>query len=256
VAAEICKGSCNSGFRKARALYDEEMRKHAIIAELRADGGLVPDPPDPPDIQPWLGDPVWCVRCRTVIHKELAELDYLASMLAALPPGIQPVITGQREHVKVSGTREHESPSRGVEELDDLAGWARQWESDARVKRIHEPGWDVAVGADPVARHGYLADEITESLDWLVAHFPRLIDHPDRGITFGAEVRQWHRLLTGMAHAARATKHVKQPCPRCCLYTLWEDLGKDYIRCINEDCNRRLTRAELAEAERDTALAS
>ena len=200
-----------------------------------------PDPPPPPDIQPWLADPVWCAKCTSAIRRELAELDDLAAMLAAMPPGVRSATTGQREHVKVSGTREQASPSPAVEELDELAGWLRDWEAAYRQR-------------DTPHRRGWLATEITTSVAWLLAHFDAVIAHEDIAPDFGAEVRRWQRDLTQRSHAASAAKHVKKPCPRCRLFTLWETLGEDYVRCTNQDCNRMMTRAELDQADSDTAL--
>jgi len=81
---------------------------------------------------------------------------------------------------------------------------------------------------------------------WLVSHYDKFITHPDLGLEFGREVRRWHRELQEKARAGQVDKHVKRPCPRCRLYTLWARDGEDYIRCINDDCNRRMTREELA----------
>jgi hypothetical protein len=207
------------------------------LCELLEDVRAMPERPRPPDIQPWFGNP-WCSKCQATIRRELAELDDLAALLAALPPGIRPAVTGQREHVKVSGTHGHPSPSDTVEALDELAGWLRDWEGAVR-------------GADTMARRGYLASQITTSVAWLLAQFDTVIIHPDLAADFGAETRRWHRELTAASHAGSAAKHVKKPCPRCRLFTLWEDLGADYIRCVNDECQRRLTRAEL-EAEKES----
>src|SRR5208337_1901546 len=78
------------------------------------------------------------------------------------------------------------------------------------------------------------------------SHFASLITHPDVGVDFGRETKHWHRELLEKSRAGQVDKHVKRPCPRCRLYTLWARDGEDYIRCINEECNRRMTREELA----------
>lgn len=244
----ICQGSCNSSYRKSRALYDNAAAgHHEALARLQP-GDPVPEPPEPPAVTPWYGEPVWCRRCQSVIRRELADLDDLAALLSMTPPGIRPAITGQREHVKVSGTKGTESPSAAVDTLDDLAAALRGWESAGRVARRHLPGQDLAAGADPVGRRGYLATEITTVIAWLYHHFDSMIRNTDLAYEYGADVRRWHREFLAAAHAGSAAKHVKKPCPRCKLYTLWEELGADYISCVNDDCNRRLTRAELEDA--------
>ena len=251
----ICPGSCNTRHRKNRALYAAECAPYQKKLDAPSDGDEVPEAPEAPAVHPWYGDPVWCTRCQSAIRNELHELDYLAAMLAALPPGIRPAVTGQREHVKVSGTREHESPSPAVEELDDLALVLREWESAGRVHRVylHGPHTDSAHGADPAPRHGYLATEITTVLSWLIAHFDPMITDPEMALDYGTAIRLWHRRLTASTNAAHAARHQKRPCPRCKLYTLWWNLGEDYIRCINEDCNRVMTRAEYQDMAADVA---
>jgi len=120
-----------------------------------------------------------------------------------------------------------------MDDLAELGQWLRDWESVAR-------------GDDPKPHRGYLASEITTITAWLVAHFASLITHPDVGVDFGRETKHWHRELLEKSRAGQVDKHVKRPCPRCRLYTLWARDGEDYIRCINEECNRRMTREELA----------
>lgn len=236
-----CPGSCNSGYRKAWTIYDAALADYTAALDRTASGQAVPDPPETPTITPWLGEPVWCTRCQSVIRRELYELDDLAALVAATPPGIRPAITGQRQHVKVSGTRGTASPSPGGDLLEELAHWLRNWESAYRKE-------------DPQARRGYLASEITTGIAWLGHHFDSIIIHPDLACDFGSETRTMHRELTAASHAGSAAKHVKKPCPRCKNYTLWENIGDDYITCVNDDCNRRLTRADL-EAETEAGAA-
>lgn len=240
-----CPGSCNSAFRKARALYDAQLAAYHAELLKRGDTDPIPEQPQPPDIRPWLGEPVWCQRCQATIKRELAELDELAALLAMLPPGVRAATASQRERVKVSGTKVEESPSAAAETLEELSSWLRAVESQARVHRVHIPGMDTSAGADPVPRRGYLATELTTIIAWVYHHADDILIDQDMAPGFGSEVRRWHRDLTMAAHAASAAKHVKEPCPRCKRYTLWQTAGEDYIRCINDDCQRRLTRAEL-----------
>lgn len=240
-----CPGSCNSAYRKARALYDAQLGAYHAELLKRGDTDPIPEQPVVPDIRPWLGEPVWCQRCQATIKRELAELDELAALLAMLPPGVRAATASQRERVKVSGTKVEESPSAGAETLEELSAWLRAEESAARVHRVHIPGMDTSSGADPVPRRGYLATELTTIIAWVHHHADSILIDPDHAEGFGTETRRWHRELTNAAHAASAAKHVKQPCPRCKRFTIWETVGDDYLRCLNEDCNRRLTRAEL-----------
>jgi len=221
-----CSGSCNSRYRRVRAEYD---------AALAAYDPTDPDQevPKPPDIQPWPGDP-WCPKCKATIHSELGQLDDAASILAARPPLD---VSGNDEETRVgrvSGTREYRSPSPRMDDLDALGGWLRDWESAFR-------------GDDPKPRRGYLATERTTIVSWLVDHFESNIRHPDLAVDYGNEIQNWYRELKAKARAGTVDKHQHRPCPRCKLYTLWARDGEDYVRCINTDCNRRLTREEFKQ---------
>jgi hypothetical protein len=231
-----CLGPCNSRWRKAEALYREALREHdETLASLRS-GDDVPDPPAPPEIRPWPGDPVWCPRCQGQIHAQLAELDDLAAMLATVAPLAR--ASEDSKAGKITGSPEEHTASPRMDDLEELGEWLRSWESAARE-------------TDPGYRRDYLATEVTRLISWLVFHFDTLITHPDKAADFGAEVRRWHREMSRKAAAGEVRRHKKQPCPRCGLYTLWWSIGEEYVKCINEDCCRVLTLAEydgLAEA--------
>jgi len=218
-----CDGPCNSRWRKADAEYRKALADYDPLDSAQSR-------PSPPEVYPFYGDP-WCPRCKSQIHEQLSQLDDLACLLSALPPS--PNARNDDKAGLVSGTREIPSPSRRMDDLAELGQWLRDWESVLR-------------GDDPTPHRGYLATEITTVTAWLVAHFEPLITHPDVAVDFGRETKRWHRELLEKARAGQVDKHVKKPCPRCRLYTLWARDGEDYIRCINEECNRRMTREELA----------
>jgi hypothetical protein len=238
----ICPGPCNSRYRRLTAEYEAARAKHEdALARYGQDdpSQQPPEAPKSPDVAPWIGDP-WCGKCKAIIHGELGELDDLHALLATRPPLD---VAGTDEEVRVgrvSGTPEDKSPSERMDELVDLNGWLRTWESAFR-------------GGDPPARRGYLATETTTIVAWLAAHFEPHITHPDLALDYGSEIRQWHRSLADRARAGTIDKHMKQPCPRCRLFTLWARDGEDYVRCINDDCNRRMTREEFRQLA-DAAL--
>ena len=218
-----CDGPCNSRWRKANAEYQRALAVYNPQDENQSR-------PEPPSVYPVYGDP-WCHRCKPQIHEQLSQLDDLACMLNAMPPSVN--AANEDPSMRVSGSKEQPSPSRRMDDLEELGQWLRDWESAFR-------------GEDPKPHRGYLATEITTITAWLVTHFDKNITHPDLAVDYGQEIRRWHRELVEKARAGQVDKHVKRPCPRCRLYTLWVRDGEDYVRCINEDCNRRMTREELA----------
>lgn len=227
-----CDGPCNSRYRKARAEYEVALRAYDPLDSEQSR-------PAPPDVYPAYGDP-WCPRCKSDIREKLAQLDDAAAILGAFPPS--PNDRSDDKAGKVSGTREQPSPSSRMDDLDDLGEWLRSWESLFRPVVLAVAG----MREDPKPHRGYLATEITTITAWLVFHFDKCITHPDFALDFGREARRWHRTLQEKARAGQVDKHVKTPCPRCNLYTLWVRDGDDHVRCINTDCNRLMSREELA----------
>lgn len=227
-----CPGSCNASYRAAAARYQAEVAAHARLIAALAEGEEPPDPPRPPGIEPEPGEPVWCVRCAGRIRRQLAELDDLAALTAARPPAPRADKPDDGAG-RVSGSREPPSPSPAGDTLEELAGWARDWEAVVR-------------GIEPLARRGFLATQLTTSFAHLIALFDKAITAPDYAADLGAEIRRWHRDLSGLAGAGQAARHKPKPCPRCRKYTLWETTGKDHIWCSDTDCGRLLTREEYA----------
>lgn len=221
-----CPGPCNGKARRAQAVYKEALADWGRQMAGRHTDDTQPDPgrPVPPDIRAWPGDPVFCLRCQGAIRTQLAELDDLAAHLASMPVLRAPSDSGNR----VSGTRGTPSPSPAHDDLDELAGWLRDWQC-------------VAQGAEPLARRGYLATVITTTTAWLVLHFDSLIVDPDVAGDFGSEVRSWHRSLAEKSRTGMGLKHMNKPCPRCKLFTLWRADGEAYVRCSGEDCQRYLS---------------
>lgn len=225
-----CPGSCNGDYRRRKALHEADVAAYAKLLEERADTDPIPEPPKAPDIEPWLGQPVWCAKCQGILRAELLDLDDLAAMIAVIPPLAKPAETGAG---RVSGSRDRASTSPRMDDLDELGEWLRNWESVARDED------------DPRPRRGYLATERTTITAWLTEHFDILIINQDIAQDFGEEIRRWHRGMATRAAAGRMSRHMKKACPRCRLYTLWLIIGDDYIRCVNEDCNRAMTRQEF-----------
>jgi hypothetical protein len=228
----VCDGPCNSRYRKARAEYERALADYDPLDAHQSR-------PDPPEVYPVYGDP-WCPRCKAHLHEQLAQIDDAACILAAFPPS--PNDRSDDKAGKVSGSRAAPSPSSRMDDLEELGEWLRSWESVFRPVVLAAAG----LTEDPKPHRGYLATEITTITAWLVAHWEKLITHPDFAVDFGREIRRWHREMQEKARAGQVDKHVKRPCPRCTLYTLWARDGEDYVRCINDDCNRRMTREELA----------
>lgn len=225
MAEVACIGPCNGRFRREQAAFKAALDTWDRAMAARREGD--PEIPRPlaPETRAWPGNP-WCPRCQGMLRAQLAELDDLAALLAAIPD-----LSAPSEEARVSGTRAAPSPSPAMDELDELAGWLRDWQSALQ-------------GSDPVARRGYLATAITTGVHWLALHFDPLITHPDIAQDFGTELRQWHRRLVSQAKAGAGIRHMTKQCPRCRAYTLWRADGDRYVKCVDRDCQRHLSMDE------------
>jgi hypothetical protein len=227
-----CAGPCNSRARKAQAALD------AYAAEVAAwQGNPTGPPPEEPEVEvvsPWPGDPIFCARCTALIRHELKELDELACRRIAEADGHRRAPGGER----VGGSRGTPSPSAPADDVDELASMLRGWESVARGKDSTPP------------RRGFLAREVTNCVDWLVAHFDEVIAAgyaPD----FALEVRQWHKRLCTVEKAGTGRHHLPVPCPRCGEKSLETLDGAEFVECTNRNfgdhgghCGRLLSREE------------
>ena len=234
--SQDCPGFCNNRARRLQAAYKLAVDQWDQEVASLAEGDEPPPRPVPPDMRPWPGSPIWCLGCQGSLRTMLAELDDLAAHLSSLSG----VLRGTADSgTRITTSRTHApSPSPSMDDLDELAGWLRDWQC-------------VAQGSEPLARRGYLASVITTSVLWLAAHFDSLIVNPDVAEDFGMEIRRWHRGLTEKTRTGAGLKHMKRPCPRCGMYTLWRQDGENYVRCRDEDCGRMLSLPEYEALDSD-----
>ena len=147
---QACPGRCNSRYREAREAFKAALLAYDLEGRLDANQSR----PIPPNIQPDLGNP-WCGTCKSRIREALAELDILASLLAATADGHRHGPGTER----VSGSAVYLSPSTAGDDLDELISMLSGWEDAYR---------DHAELGPQQARRGQLAAPETEIIAWLM----------------------------------------------------------------------------------------
>jgi hypothetical protein len=228
-----CPGPENRRYREAWDAYRQALADYDPLDSAQSR-------PDPPEIQLWPGDPVWCSDCTALIGKKLAQLDILAGILAATADGLRE--PGDLERVSGS-SGERPSPSRAGDDLDEMFTMLSTWETVYRDLK----GWL------PAPPRGEMASRETECIDWLRRHF-RGILVSDVAADFGREILQWHREGENSAKAGRRTVRKPMRCPSCKFVTLFWTEGEKDVHCRNEDCKRVLSLSEYEdEAERQAA---
>jgi hypothetical protein len=217
-----CPGQCNRHYREAREKFNQDL---ADYDPLDADQSR----PIPPDIQPWPGNP-WCGRCRSRIRETLAQLDILASLLAATADGHRAGPGTER----ISGTAVALSPSAAGDDLDELITMLAGWEEAYRDHKDLGP---------TLAPRGHLAAPETELIAWLNRRLDEILTAPF-AVEFGQEVMQWHREFTNKTKAGQRTLRKPLRCPRCHMLLLTWTEGDSHVACGNPDCQLRIPLAE------------
>jgi len=245
-----CPGSCNYRYREAQATYQQALADYDPL-----DPGQ--SRPEPPDIKPWPGVPYWCGKDASVIRRELAELDYLAAMLAMAADGQR----GQRPGAKMPPKgKKHGGPTASptADMLEELAGDLREWESRVR-------------GGEPLTRRGHLDTETAMMIAWLAGQgqFARAIaigtltKLPDGrevpwAVKFGMGVREWRRKLVRITKAGTGVHHKPVRCPRCGELALFWTEGDDYVECKGKGgtCGRLMSLDEYDKLAAEQAAAT
>lgn len=246
----VCPGTCNSGYRRAWQAYDAACDQWVAAEEAHAawrranstdpvTAGEEPERserPEEPAVKPWWGEPIFCQRCAAQIRSALASLDDLASLRLLLADGYQTPGDALGERVRSTKTAPTASP--GYDDLEELIGWLRDWETAYRDSQ----GWH-----HPPYR-GRDAPALTSAVAWMLARLDRVLAHPDIGPEFGREVLGWHHRLQQATKTRPPMTHKPLPCPRCKRRSLFAH-DDETVRCSNIDCNRVMSKREYEEYE-------
>ncbi|ASU81517.1 hypothetical protein CDO52_00800 [Nocardiopsis gilva YIM 90087] len=217
-----CPGPCNRTWRQLRDTHADALDAWAAAApEHRG------DPPDPPEVEPVPGEPVWCRRCAGAIRHSLADLDNLSALIAAEADGHR----GRGDDSdKVRRSKGTPSPSPAADLIDALYGDLTHWEAVYRE----------AIGAGTRPERSRGATALTISISWLSVHLDGVLTWP-WSVDMGLAVLRWQRRLQATAKARPPARRKPFPCPRCDRRTLIYEEDRDLIRCENPDCCRVLS---------------
>lgn len=217
-----CPGSCNSRWREAQEAYKQAL---AFYDPLDKDQSR----PEPPDMRPWEGAPVWCSACQSRISQRLGQLDDLACILQRFADGHR----GAPDSPMVSGSTDAVSPSAAADAVDELARMLREWEH----------AWCDHVGVSYPRHEPDLASWITLAVSWLFARLAKILASP-LAEDFGSEILSWHRELAGQAKAG--TRKLRKPmrCPGCQQLTLTWVEGEEMVNCSDPSCQRTMGYSE------------
>ena len=226
-----CPGPCNRRYREAVDAYDAAVAAYEHVMSLAGTLRVGWHPPERPSINPALGDPVWCGRCASLIRSALAELDDLASLLAAASDGHRgSAWHGNRIPSQIAKRSTAPSPSPIADTLDELYGALVKVEDDWREFR----------GYPPRSRRDRGGHARRLAIVFLLDELDAILAHPG-SIYFGAATLAWQRRLRAISHSDPVGRHSPIRCPRCGEHSVRR--GDDgYYECGG--CGRLLSQEE------------
>jgi ribosomal protein L37AE/L43A len=232
-----CPGPCNRTYRKAVDRYDAavEVYKQAMTkwaSRRPAKRGERPERPELPTVVPVLGDPMWSARCCSLIRAALAELDDLASLLAASSDGHRggaPRGNQKTGHVGKSSSAASLSPI--ADTLDELFGALVKVEDDWREFRRY-PG-------RPSRGRGGHARRL--SITFLLDELDAILTHSG-SLQFGLATLSWQRRLRSLTKSDPVAVQSPIRCPRCGERGRVQREDDGYYKCGS--CQRLMTQQE------------
>lgn len=207
---------------------NEEIQTAALVAL-----GLLPEPPEPPDLRCTTGRPVWCPRCQSAIRSALPTIGDLASLLESWADGHRGPASGEKIPSRQSTAP---SPSPIADTLDVLYGFLIEVEDDWREHAGHGP-------RPPRPRN---SDAREKTLAYLRAQLTQILANPGSA-RFGREALAWLRRLRDLAKSDQVLRPRPGRCPntRCRLVNVLRTRDDGHIEC--RSCGRLMNEDEYQE---------
>jgi hypothetical protein len=193
---EACEGPCNHQWRKS-------IEAHATAWDKWLTAGMNGHEPQPPETEPWPGEPIYCRKCATRIRAALRELPLAYEAL----DGAKYLTRTAAADDERRGRADHApSPSPGADLQDEIVHAARTWEDSLRRHLGHQAATD---------EFGDIPTTLTAAVEYLNRNFAEMIERDDEraGIDFGSGVSRMHRTALAMLKNKPVRKHLPTPCP-------------------------------------------
>lgn len=226
-----CDFRCNSRYRQA-------VRDHDSALNLWIERGCIGLEPDPVDIEPWPGDPVYCQRCASVIRGALRELPLAYTALGSVK-FLTRSASADEEHRGRSDVPP--SPSPGADHADEILRTTTAWEDELRQHLGHACATDHF--GDPHAT-------LTASVEYLNTNWTAMIGRDECARDFGDEIWRLHATALAMVKNKPIRRHLPAPCPSCDVLALIQEegiAGKPwYVECVERagGCGRLYQESE------------
>ena len=226
-----CLFRCNSRWRQAVATHDTALSAWIAV-------GCTGPEPDPVELEPWPGDPVYCARCASVIRAALRELP-LAYRALATTKFLTRSASADEERRGRSDVPP--SPSPGADHADEILRTTTAWEDDLRRHLRHQSATDRF--GDPLAT-------LTAAVEYLITHWTAMIGRVECAADFGQETWRLHATAVAMVKNKPVRRFLPVPCPSCDTRALVQEEGLAkrpwYVECSERlgGCSRLYSELE------------
>ncbi len=206
----VCPHWCNHKWRKAAAAHEKAVEKW--IAR-----GCVGAEPQPPEIEPWPGEPSLCRKCAAVVRNALRELPKAYDALASVKYLTR---TSSADEERRGRSDVPSSPSPGADHQDEILRLACAWEDALRQRLGHSAATD-AFGNPRATLDG--------AIEYLNANYQALVDNWDYDIVeeFADDIHEAYATAVAMVKNKPVRRHLPTPCPSpgCGLKALIQEEG-------------------------------
>lgn len=225
-----CPSRCNRKWREAVEAYETAVQKWV-------GAGCKGDEPQPPEIEPWPGEPVLCRKCAAIARGALRELPQAYDALASVKFLTR---SASADEERRGRSDVPPSPSPGADQQDEICHTITAWEDDLRQHLRH------AAAADT----GEQRADLAASVDYVNTNWRAMIERPECAGEFADEITRLHRVAVAMVKNKPIRKHLPAPCPSCDMLTMVQEEGFAgrpwYVECAEHlgGCGRLYQEAE------------
>jgi hypothetical protein len=225
-----CPSSCNYRWRQAMEAYETAIQKWI-------GRGSRGDEPQPPETEPWQGEPVLCRKCGSIARGALRELPDAYKALDTVKYLSR---TASADEERRGRSDVPPSPSPGADHQDEICRTVTEWEDDLRHHLGHRAAADT----------GNQAADLTASVEYLNRNWQAMIERPECAGDFADDVTRLFRISIAMVKNKPIRKTLPVACPTCDMETLVQEEGPAgrpwYVECVERlgGCSRLFTENE------------
>lgn len=228
-----CPHWCNQKWRKA-------VEAHEKAIEKWIGRGCKGDEPQPPELEPWPGEPNLCRKCASIVRNALRELPHAYDALETVKYQSR---TNAADQERRGRSDTAPSPSPGADHQDEILRLACAWEDELRKHLGHQSATD---------EFGDLRATLLASVEYINRNWQALVDGCDYDFIeeFANDIHGAYATAVAMCKNKPVRRILPVACPTCDMQTLIQEEGVAgkpwYVECSERlgGCSRLFTENE------------